>query len=150
MSYRRNVVAVITNKKGQVLFCKQRTKSRFGQWQFPQGGIEKGETPRKAVLRELREETGIKKLPILGRTKKWIKYKWPRRLMRPNEKRVGQKQIYFLFDGSKLDIRKLRPTEDFVGYRWVSWQTAFRQVVTFKRKSYRDAHKELNKIAFFK
>ena len=56
--YRPNVGIIIANTKGKLLYCKRR---RSNNWQFPQGGIDRNETPEQAAFRELFEEVGIKK-----------------------------------------------------------------------------------------
>ena len=91
--YRPNVGIVICNRQGQVLWAR-----RFGQhsWQFPQGGINPGETAEQAMYRELFEEVGLhrKDVRILASTRNWLRYKLPKRLVRWDTKPVciGQKQ----------------------------------------------------------
>ena len=91
--YRPNVGIVICNRQGQVLWAR-----RFGQhsWQFPQGGINPGETAEQAMYRELFEEVGLhrKDVRILASTRNWLRYKLPKRLVRGDTKPVciGQKQ----------------------------------------------------------
>ena len=74
--YRPNVGIVICNRDGQVVWAR-----RYGQhsWQFPQGGINAGETPEQAMYRELYEEVGLsrKDVRILSSTRNWLRYKLP-------------------------------------------------------------------------
>lgn len=71
--YRLNVGLIIINDKGKLLLCKRKD---INSWQFPQGGIDFGETPLKAAKRELFEEVGIKgsSVRIIGSMEDWIKY----------------------------------------------------------------------------
>ena len=95
--YRPNVGIVLVNQHDEVFWGK---RIREHSWQFPQGGIKKGETPEQAMFRELHEEVGL--LPdhvrIIGRTRDWLRYdvpkQWVRREWRGTYK--GQKQIWFL------------------------------------------------------
>lgn len=148
--YRPNVGIVICNKQGQVLWAR-----RFGQhsWQFPQGGINPGETPEQAMFRELFEEVGLsrKDVRILGYTRNWLRYKLPKRLVRWDTKPVciGQKQKWFLLQllSSEADINMQRSgTPEFDGWRWVSYWYPVRQVVSFKRDVYRRVMKEFSPV----
>ncbi len=79
--FRANVGIVICNKMGQVFWAR-----RYGQhsWQFPQGGIDEGESAEQAMYRELHEEVGLtpKDVTILSVTRNWLRYKLPKRLIR--------------------------------------------------------------------
>ncbi|CDL52407.1 Adenosine (5')-pentaphospho-(5'')-adenosine pyrophosphohydrolase [Klebsiella pneumoniae ISC21] len=76
--YRPNVGIVICNRQGQVMWAR-----RYGQhsWQFPQGGINPGESAEQAMYRELFEEVGLsrKDVRILASTRNWLRYKLPKR-----------------------------------------------------------------------
>src|SRR5436309_318066 len=95
--YRPNVAIVIVNGKNQVFWGK---RIREHAWQFPQGGINSGETPERAMYRELREEVGLRSqhVKILGRTRDWLRYDvpqhWIKREWRGSYR--GQKQIWYL------------------------------------------------------
>ena len=95
--YRPNVAIVIVNGKNQVFWGK---RIREHSWQFPQGGINPGETPEQAMYRELREEVGLESrhVKILGRTRDWLRYEvpqhWIKREWRGSYR--GQKQIWYL------------------------------------------------------
>ena len=144
--YRPNVGIVICNRQGQVLWAR-----RYGQhsWQFPQGGINPGETAEQAMYRELFEEVGLSKkdVRILASTRNWLRYKLPKRLVRWDTKPVciGQKQKWFLLQllCNDADINMQRSsTPEFDGWRWVSFWYPVRQVVSFKRDVYRRVMKE--------
>ena len=74
--YRPNAGIIIFNKEGKLLWCKR--KSGDG-WQFPQGGIDDGESPEEAVLRETYEEVGLKEnqIKIIKENSRWIDYDVP-------------------------------------------------------------------------
>ena len=146
--YRPNVGIVICDKQGQVLWAR-----RYGQhsWQFPQGGINPGETAEQAMYRELFEEVGLgrKDVRILASTRNWLRYKLPKRLVRWDTKPVciGQKQKWFLLQlmCNDADINMQRSsTPEFDGWRWVSFWYPVRQVVSFKREVYRRVMKEFS------
>nr|WP_255705023.1 MULTISPECIES: RNA pyrophosphohydrolase [unclassified Xenorhabdus] len=148
--YRPNVGIVICNRQGQVLWAR-----RYGQhsWQFPQGGINPGESPEQAMYRELFEEVGLsrKDVRVLASTRSWLRYKLPKRLVRWDTKPVciGQKQRWFLLQllCSEKEINVQRSsTPEFDGWRWVSYWYPVRQVVSFKRDVYRRVMKEFSSI----
>jgi putative (di)nucleoside polyphosphate hydrolase len=128
---------------------------RYGQhsWQFPQGGINPGESPEQAMYRELFEEVGLsrKDVRILASTRNWLRYKLPKRLVRWDTKPVciGQKQKWFLLQlvGNDSDINmQTSSTPEFDGWRWVSYWYPVRQVVSFKRDVYRRVMKEFASV----
>lgn len=144
--YRPNVGIVICNRQGQVLWAR-----RYGQhsWQFPQGGINRGETPEQAMYRELYEEVGLQRqdVRLLATTRNWLSYKLPKRLVRWETKPVciGQKQKWFLLllTSKESDINmQAGPVPEFDSWRWVSYWYPVRQVVSFKRDVYRKVMKE--------
>ena len=145
--YRPNVGIILCNDKGQVLWAR-----RIGQdaWQFPQGGIKKGESPEKALYRELTEEVGLTKkdVQIIGTTRGWLRYRLPRRMIRHDSHPVcvGQKQKWYLLklisDDSAINVRASDKPE-FDGWSWVSYWFPLGKVVAFKRDVYRRAMTEL-------
>ena len=123
-------------------------------WQFPQGGINDGESPEAAVMRELHEEIGVAEhaVKVLGQTSGWLKYDLPAHMRRNNSTPgfVGQKQKWFLlrFDCEESNINMQRGgSPEFDGWRWVSYWYPVRQVVSFKRDVYRRAMKEFASFA---
>ncbi|MDM7861676.1 RNA pyrophosphohydrolase [Alteromonas sp. ASW11-36] len=149
--FRANVGIVICNRNGQVFWAR-----RYGQhsWQFPQGGIDDGETPEQAMFRELYEEVGLKQqdVEILASTRNWVRYKLPKRLIRQgsNPVCIGQKQKWFLLqlrcDEGDVDVLKTGHPE-FDDWRWVSYWYPVRNVVSFKRDVYRRVMKEFAHVA---
>lgn len=138
---------VLANDRGQVLWAR-----RVGQeaWQFPQGGIDAGESPETALYRELKEEVGLlpEHVEVVACTHGWLRYRLPRRYVRQDQKPVciGQKQKWFLLrmlaEDSDIRIDSNRKPE-FDDWRWVSYWYPLTQVVSFKRDVYRRAMKEL-------
>lgn len=150
--YRPNVGIVLLNARNEVFWGK-----RVGQhsWQFPQGGIQHGESPEQAMFRELQEEVGLlpEHVQIIGRTRDWLRYDVPEEyLRRQHATRVhraayrGQKQIWFLLRlvGLDSDIQ-LRASEhpEFDAWRWVPFWIQLDGVIDFKREVYQLALSEL-------
>lgn len=144
--FRANVGIIICNKSGQVFWAR-----RYGQhsWQFPQGGIDEGETAEEAMYRELNEEVGLSKedVKIVAVSRNWLRYKLPKRLVRKGNEPVciGQKQKWFLLsltcNEDAIDLIATGHPE-FDDWRWVSYWYPVRNVVSFKRDVYRRAMKE--------
>ncbi len=105
--YRENVGIVICNKEQMVLWAKRTDEDA---WQFPQGGINDGESAEAAMYRELKEEVGLDPhhVKILARTKDWLRYDVPKNWIRKDwrDRYKGQKQIWFLLQltGKDSDI----------------------------------------------
>ena len=150
--YRPNVAIVIANAKGLVFWGK---RVREHSWQFPQGGINAGETPEQAMYRELREEVGLQPghVKILGRTREWLRYEvpnhWIRREWRGSYR--GQKQIWYLLRlvGRDSDVC-LRASEkpEFDAWRWHEYWVPLESVIDFKREVYRRALTELERFFY--
>ncbi len=145
--FRPNVGIILANEHGQVLWAK-----RIGHnaWQFPQGGIQFGETPEEAVYRELWEEVGLlpQHVHIIAQTRGWLRYRLPHRYIRQDSNPVciGQKQKWFLLQlnasHSLIRLDACHPAE-FDQWTWVSYWYPLTQVVSFKRDVYRKAMMEL-------
>lgn len=145
--FRPNVGIILSNTQGRVLWAK-----RIGQnaWQFPQGGINPGETAEEALFRELTEELGLgaEHVEVLGRTQDWLRYRLPKRYIRRGRIPlcIGQKQLWFLLRLKVHDsaVRfDLCDRPEFDGFRWVGFWHPLREVVSFKRDVYRAAMREL-------
>ncbi|MDT0582430.1 MULTISPECIES: RNA pyrophosphohydrolase [Alteromonadaceae] len=148
--FRANVGIIICNKLGQVFWAR-----RYGQhsWQFPQGGIDQGETAEQAMYRELHEEVGLleKDVSIVGVSRNWLRYKLPKRLVRKGSSPVciGQKQKWFLLTlkCEEKDVNLLQSGHpEFDDWRWVSYWYPIRNVVSFKRDVYRKVMKEFSPL----
>ena len=124
-------------------------------WQMPQGGIDKGEDPYPAALRELREETNITSVKLLGEVKGWVTYDIPRNIVGKawKGKYRGQKQKWYalLFTGDEKEIDIEEPAgghkPEFAEWRWVPMQELPDLVVPFKRDTYERVVKEFSKFA---
>jgi len=146
--FRPNVGIILTNASSQVLWAK---RIRQDAWQFPQGGIQRHETPEQALYRELEEELGLKPehVALLGVTGDWLRYRLPSRLIRRGRHPVciGQKQKWFLLRMNCEEcLVHFNATghPEFDGWRWVDFWQPLQEVVAFKRGVYLEA---LNQLA---
>lgn len=145
--FRPNVGIILADSAGKLLWARR--VGAQNAWQFPQGGIKSNEEPQVALYREMREEIGLapKDVKILGVTRGWLRYRLPKRLVRPQEPLcIGQKQKWFLLkllsDDSAIKLDE-NETPEFNEWSWVSYWYPLGQVVSFKRDVYRRALKEL-------
>jgi putative (di)nucleoside polyphosphate hydrolase len=151
--FRPNVGIILVNSRNEVFWGK---RIREHSWQFPQGGIKKGETPEQAMLRELEEETGLKPehVRIIGRTRDWLRYEVPKQWIRREWRSSyrGQKQIWFLLRliGRDSDV-SLRASAhpEFDAWRWNSYWIPLANVIEFKRGVYESALLELARLLLF-
>ena len=145
--YRRGVGMMIINKNKEI-FIGQRFEKDKSAWQMPQGGIDKGEKTIDAVIREMNEETGIKKnFKILYETKIWHYYKLPIYLQKKlwGGKFVGQKQKWFLinFKGKDSEINIQTKKPEFKKWKWTSSKKMMELIVPFKKKLYANVVSEM-------
>lgn len=152
--FRHGVGIILVNAKRQVFLAKRIGKEA---WQFPQGGMKETETPEQAMFRELKEEIGLDEadVQILASTKRWLRYRLPKRLVRHYSKPlcIGQKQKWFLLQLKGADDRiDLMATDspEFDSWSWVSYWYPLRQVVGFKRRVYNLAMKEFARVVLSK
>lgn len=148
--YRPNVGIILLNRHNQVFWGK---RIREQAWQFPQGGINPGESPEQALFRELFEETGLQRehVKLLGRTRDWLRYdvpmRWVRREWRGHYR--GQKQIWFMLRllGRESDIVLDATGEpEFDAWRWSDYWSPLDKVIEFKRGVYQKALTELSSL----
>jgi len=150
--FRAGVGIVIINGQNKLLWAK-----RIGQpaWQFPQGGLQIGESPIEAMYRELREEVGLeeKDVQVLAEMPEWLSYRLPPRLVRQQSLPlcIGQKQKWFLLqflgeDGC-IQFDKTGSPE-FDHWRWVAYWYPLKDVVNFKRNVYNRALHAFSSVVF--
>jgi putative (di)nucleoside polyphosphate hydrolase len=140
LPYRPCVGIMLLNRAGEVFVGKRLDQTVEG-WQMPQGGIDAGETPRQAVLRELLEEVGTGKAEIIAEMEDWVTYDLPPHLVGVafHGKYRGQRQKWFAlrFTGSEGDINLTAHEPEFSSYRWVGMDALPGLIVPFKRDTYK-------------
>lgn len=139
LPYRPCVGITLLNRDGLV-FVARRLDTEIEAWQMPQGGIDKGETPEQAALRELEEEIGTNKVEILAEHPEWLTYDLPPDLLGKvwKGRYRGQKQKWFAmrFLGSDRDINLDTAHPEFEDWRWVPLLQLPELIVPFKRDVY--------------
>jgi putative (di)nucleoside polyphosphate hydrolase len=139
--YRAAVGIMLLNADGHV-FVGQRIDTALEAWQMPQGGLDPGESPEAAALRELEEETGIAPhlVEIVARAPQTFDYDLPEDLAGRvwGGKYRGQRQTWFLarFQGSDADVKIATPHPEFRAWRWSPPADLPALIVPFKRALY--------------
>ncbi|XP_031253764.1 nudix hydrolase 26, chloroplastic-like [Pistacia vera] len=144
--YRRNVGICLINSSKKI-FAASRLDIP-DSWQMPQGGIDEGEDPKVAAIRELREETGISSAEVLAETPHWLTYDFPPDVREKLKHQwgsdwKGQAQKWFLlkFTGKEEEINLLGDgTEkpEFGQWSWMSPEQVIEQAVDFKKPVYKE------------
>lgn len=144
--YRLNVGIMLMNSSGRLFWGR---RSGHDSWQFPQGGLVRGESIEAAMYRELHEEVGLEPqdVKIVAVSRRWLRYRLPKQYLRHGALPlvIGQKQKWFLLKlvTSEQKIRlDLSDSPEFDSWRWVDRQISQEQVIFFKRKVYTQALKE--------
>ena len=139
LPYRPCVGMMILNATNHV-FVARRIDTLVEAWQMPQGGIDDGEDPKSAVLREMEEEIGTNKAEILGESREWLSYDLPEHLVPQlwGGKYRGQKQKWFAlrFTGTDNDINIATKHPEFSQWKWVKPAYVPDLIVPFKRELY--------------
>lgn len=145
LPYRPNVGAVLFSPRGKVFVARRadlpNAEGAPGGWQLPQGGIDEGEDPRGAVLRELAEEIGTDRAEIIGEHPDWLTYDLPPELLGValGGRYRGQRQRWFAlrFLGADTDIRlDADPHPEFDAWRWTDLAALPVLAAPFKRDIY--------------
>jgi putative (di)nucleoside polyphosphate hydrolase len=139
LPYRPCVGMMVLNTQSEV-FVARRIDMRSGAWQMPQGGIDKGEEPQQAALRELEEEIGTNNVEILAESEGWLDYDLPDELVGKmwGGKYRGQRQkwfvVRFLGDDGEINIETEHP--EFLEWKWVAHEKVPELIVSFKKDLY--------------
>jgi len=147
--YRPNVGIVLIGPDRHV-FVGQRKGIAAAAWQMPQGGIDAGEEPRSAALRELEEEVGTCKVEVLRETTDWLTYDVPKgisaRLWRGRWLGQSQKWFAMRFLGTDDDINIATRHPEFKTWRWLPPVEVESGIVAFKRDVYREVFSEFEDL----
>jgi putative (di)nucleoside polyphosphate hydrolase len=137
---------MLLNRHGDVFVGRRIDMPAAQGWQMPQGGIDPGETPRQAALRELREEIGTDKAEILAESRSWLRYDLPPEIGGTvwGGRYCGQKQKWFAmcFTGTDGDIDLATEDPEFDCWQWVAPHRLPELIVPFKRQLYVDILEE--------
>lgn len=140
LPYRPCVGIFLINDAGKVLVGR-RIGAEADAWQMPQGGIDAGEDPAEAALRELEEETGTSSARIIGEAAEWVRYDLPREMIGKiwQGRYRGQRQKWFAlrFLGTDDEINPAGVAHpEFDGWQWMDAGDLVANVVAFKREIY--------------
>ncbi len=139
LPFRQGVGMMILDKDNRV-FVGKRVDSKSNGWQMPQGGIDLGETPSSAALREMEEEIGSNRGEIIAESKKWYSYRVPNFLIPRlwDGKYCGQRQKWFLirFTGDDSDININTEYPEFDKWKWIDFDQLLIDIIPFKLKLY--------------
>ncbi len=149
--FRACVGIMLLNREGLV-FVGNRVEREFRDtWQMPQGGIDAGETPRQAALRELHEQVGTNRAEELAEHPDWLRYDLPhsiaRRSWRGRYRGQTQKWFAMRFLGADHDIRLDAHHREFDAWQWVEVERLTKLIVPFKREVYAAVVEEFRHLA---
>ncbi len=137
--YRPNVAMIIVSnnypEKKEIFIAQRDDLSDI--WQFPQGGIDKGEEVQEALFREMEEEIGTNEATIVAEYPEWLSYDFPPKIAEKMKPYVGQTQKYFLVKlkkNAKIDINTQHP--EFSDYKFVNVEDALNLSASFKQAVY--------------
>src|SRR5271154_3711360 len=151
LPYRPCVGVMLFNPEGLV-FVGKRIDQTVEGWQMPQGGIDDGETPAEAGLRELGEEIGTNKAKLLREMDEWLAYDLPAHLLgvalHGRYRGQRQKWIAMRYLGSDSDINIRTEHPEFAQWKWLAMEALPRMIVPFKRDTYEKVIAEFRDLAF--
>ncbi|WP_428022928.1 RNA pyrophosphohydrolase [Arcobacter sp.] len=151
-NYRPNVAAIVLSAKYPQkceLFIASRTDVE-NAWQFPQGGIDDGESAKEALFRELEEEIGTNDVKIIAEYPEWVSYEFPPAIAEKMKPYDGQVQKYYLVklnDGAKININT-HHTPEFSEYKFVPTKNIYDYITFFKRTVYKQVLKHFRKEGY--
>lgn len=146
--YRPNVAAVILSPKypyESKIFLGSRIDYKGSIWQFPQGGIDEGESPQDALFRELKEEIGTDDIEIIDEYPQWLSYDFPNIIASKMYPYDGQTQKYFLVklkSTAKINLETIEP--EFKSYKFVDSDKVIQNIGNMKKRIYKKV------LAYFK
>ncbi len=150
-NYRQCAGIILFNRNKQVLLCARNDKRGYC-WQFPQGGIDEGESPAVAALRELNEETSVTSAEVVHSLPEGLCYNFPYTVRRKllhrgivsNGQNVYWNLLYFYGNDSEINLNTAEP--EFKSWRWANIDEAVAEIVAFKRAVYKKAVQQLKPI----
>jgi putative (di)nucleoside polyphosphate hydrolase len=149
LPYRPGVGIMLLNPSGNV-FVGRRTDVPDGAWQMPQGGVDPGEQPHDAAMRELKEEIGTDRAVLIAESKDWFTYELPAELLGIawQGRYRGQRQKWFLmrFTGVDSDINLASGHPEFDAWKWLPTVDLPKLAVSFKRRLYTDLLQEFGTV----
>jgi putative (di)nucleoside polyphosphate hydrolase len=147
--YRPGVGIMLLDAERRV-FVGRRVDMAGENWQMPQGGIDRGESPLEAALRELKEEIGTDQAEFLAESAGWLRYEVPhgvaRRVWQGRYRGQMQKWFAMRFTGREGDIDVATQHPEFNAWRWVAAADLPALIVPFKRRLYHDILAEFGKL----